>query len=185
MAIDKNIAALLDENAYTVQVVYPARVGNDSSSRGKVYTFVSNIHPKLQPGDSVLVGGMDSYPAVRIHPTKPVSAEAAQKRTEEDFIDEVFGVPAISSSSYQTFAAVLVMGVNDDVVIEPDAAHAYRWVVGKVDTAAYDALMARNKKIEQQVADSYKHNMRRSFKNQVLGGLPEGEQAELLKLLGN
>lgn len=45
--IDKNLPALLDEQAYTVECTY-----NKSTKR---YTFVSNLQPKLEAGETVLV----------------------------------------------------------------------------------------------------------------------------------
>jgi len=184
MAIDKNIAALLDESAYTVHVLYPDNQTGTGASRGKVYTFVSNIYPKLIVGDTAIVGGLSSYPPVRLHTKGTIKREPRTvSEAETDFIDEVFGAPAAVSTEHPTFACVLVVGVNEDVVIEPDSQQKFRWIVGKVDTAAYDELMKRNAAIEEQVADAYKHNMRRSFKQQILGGLPSDEQQRLLALL--
>lgn len=154
--MDKNIAALLREDARTVHVVFekaitefedldaperpPARKSPTQSPKVKTYTYVT--HLPLVKGDSVIV-------------------EAAGR-----------------------LCLAFVEHVDDEVDIEPNASTAYRWVISKLDMQAHEANMDRNKEIEKTVADAYRNNMRKSFAQQILSGVDAGKQAHLTKLIG-
>ena len=154
--MDKNIAALLREDARTVHVVFekaitefedldapertPTRRVPQAGQKVKTYTYVT--HLQLARGDSVIV-------------------EAAGR-----------------------LCLAFVDSVDDEVDIEPNAATAYRWVVSKLDMKAHEANMDRNKEIEKTVADAYRNNMRKSFAQQILAGVDANKQEHLTKLLG-
>jgi len=78
-------------------------------------------------------------------------------------------------------ALAKVVEVDDDVKIEPNAETRYAWAVAKVDMDAIIALQAENDAIEQAMQQQYAQNMRRSYRQQVLSGLPPEALALLPK----
>lgn len=133
--MDKNIAALLKEDTYTVAVVFDSA---DSSPDGapsqrkntRPYTFVCDI-PGVQENDSVIV-------------------------------DTANG-----------FKVGVVLKVDEDLRIDPNSEIKYRWVVQRVDLAAFREKQARLEELELLLAQSYQANLRRSFAQSVLANLPD------------
>jgi hypothetical protein len=210
-SVDKNLPALLDEQAYTVECMY-----NKSPKR---YTFVANMQPRLRPGDTVLVTEAGTVDTEAVKPVTPevqlarkFMHEAAQqarveqltarewairsgnslayasaKRTLDEFRDaedsDAFDGSIPASIRTPNLVAVRVMEVHDRVQIEPGAEFAYKWIVARVDTAAWFALQARNRQIMDAYADAYKNNLRRSFASQVLGQLDDATAGNIKALL--
>ncbi len=140
--MDKNVAALLREDARTVHVLYfETRVGEgfNINPTPKTYTYVTHFDLKVDDKVVVMAGGQ--------------------------------------------FKLALVKKVDDEVKIDPNDAIKYAWVIAKVDMDAHDANMARNRQIEDSVADAYRKSLRRSFSEQVLGALPAAKRNEVRKLL--
>jgi hypothetical protein len=81
-----------------------------------------------------------------------------------------------------TMKLATVIEVHDDVTIEPNSNISYKWVVARVDLSYYEALVAKNKTITDAVAEAYKANLRRSFAQQILSGMPEDQRLALEKL---
>lgn len=151
--MDKNMSALLDENACTIHVRYQ----HDDLVQGTSYTYVCQ-DKSVKPGDLVLV---------------PTS-----NRQPKDWTKEFTG-----SVYPNRITVAIVQSVDEDVQIEPNCDVKFFWVIGKVDLAAYDALMLRNKGVEDVLQEAYKHNMRRSFAAQALAGLPEAVQLQITSSL--
>ena len=78
-----------------------------------------------------------------------------------------------------------IAAVHDGVNIEPNSNVQYKWIISKVDTAQYDANMAKNKEIEQMVGKNYQQNLRRGFAEQILNGMDAKGRSAVTKLLGN
>jgi len=141
--MDKNIAALLREDARTVHVTYFStrqdKGFNIDPAPAKHYTYVT--HFPLVKNDKVVVmaGGQ--------------------------------------------IMLAQVMHVDDEVKIDPNDSTRYAWVIAKVDMEAHEANMARNRAIEESVADAYRLSLRRSFAEQVLGNLSKTKRLEVAKLL--
>jgi hypothetical protein len=163
--MDKNIAAFLDKNAYTVSVSFKAGAGP------KKYTYVCNI-PGVKVGDWVVVDAPD------------FDNQAAQLRQGytpmqniEDYMSEqpmqMAGIPQL----------VLVVGVDSDVNIQPNSDIAHGWVVSTLDLTSYRETLQRNSQINSLVADAYKASMRRSFADQILGCMEADGKDKLLALL--
>lgn len=163
--MDKNIAAFLDKNAYTVSVSFKAGVGP------KKYTYVCNI-PDVKVGDWVVVDAPD------------VDNQVSQLRNGlmpmqaiEDYMNEqpmqLAGIPKL----------VLVVGVDKDVNIQPNSDIAHGWVVATLDLTSYRETLKRNSQITTLVADAYKASMRRSFADQILGCMEADGKDKLLALL--
>lgn len=153
--MDKNIAALLREDARTVHVVFDGDASVDLGEPGprvstpeglkfapgrfKSYTYVT--HLSVEIGDQVLVHARNEVKVVR------------------------------------------VTHVDDVVKIEPNSPTEYKWVIAKVDMAAHEANLARNFAITAAVSDAYRNNLRRSFAAQILSGVPEDQRLAIENLL--
>jgi hypothetical protein len=154
--MDKNIAALLREDAHTVHVSFD-QVAEDfddedsqptkaytsnrpKSPNAKTYTYVTDL--PLVVGDTVVV--------------------EAQGKINLAFIRRV----------------------DEDVKIAPNSGTTYRWVIAKVDMTGYEANIERNKEIEQAVSDAYRNNLRRSFAQQILSGVDDSHRESLQRLIG-
>lgn len=166
--MDKNIAAFLDNNAYTVTVVFKA--GN-SGSVPKKYVYVCNI-PCVKVGDWIVVDAPDFENQVAqlrngLMPTQNI----------DDYMNtqpmQMAGIPKL----------VLVVGVDKDVNIQPNSDIAYGWVVSTLDLTSYRETLQRNSQITTLVADAYKASMRRSFADHILGCLEADGKDKLLALL--
>ena len=158
--MDKNIAAFLDKNAYTVSVAFtPAH----TKSRKK-YTYVCNI-PDVQVGDWVVVDAPDFEGDNQL-----VMPEI---NVNVDSFMVIKGIPKM----------VLVTAVDKDVSIEPNSDIAHGWVISKLDMTAYRETIKRNSQITTLVADAYKVSMRRSFADQILGCMEADGKDKLLALL--
>lgn len=165
--MDRNIAALLREDARTVHVSfeidpalgYPDLEGDDCLQepaptscpkspartpsiawRAKTYTYVT--HFDVKPGDYLVVQAQSEI-------------KLAQVRR-----------------------------VDDEVKIEPNSTTEYRWAISKINMEAHSANMARNEKIKTLVADAYRANMRRSFAQQILGAVADDKRETIAALLG-
>ena len=153
--MDKNIAAFLDDTAYTVIVQF--------GGTGHEYTYVTNL-VGLQVGDAIVV---------------PVTNAVRKERLKFDSIND--GLEGVDR--YDAKVATVVR-VDESVNIEPDSTYECKWVISKVDFGPWLKTMERNNKIVDAVEDAYKRNLRRSFAERILGEMQDGPKQQLLALLG-
>lgn len=201
MATEKNIAAFLDDQAYTIRVGFQVTdKGQNAYAPTKVvggktvddifddilddveqagYIYVTNIKG-IKPGDFVVVptqpqAGYQERKVVPL-PLTPDSVNADNSSGED-----------ITESTY-TFTDRLrvarVLSVDTDVTIEPNSNTQFKWVVSTIDLVPYAQLMVRNDKLASTIQSAYKKSLRRSFADRVLAELDDSGQNELRKLLG-
>lgn len=167
IATDPNLAALLDETAYTVDVMYQS---NNGAAAAKPYTFVTNI-PGIRRGDFLLVEG--NSPIIAIYRNDmPTVAELEQEA--EDSAPFTMSLPNL----------VRCTAVHEGVCIEPGSSIRYKWIVAKLDFSYYQELIERNRTLTATVAESYKRAARKGVREQLLSLLPTDEQVKLKGLLG-
>lgn len=148
--MDKNIAALLREDARTVHVLFPYDNGgigqNDARLQGqpKVAAHPNEASKQWEDG----------------RPLYTYVTDLALK------VDDYVVVPARGQ-----FKLAMVKRVDEGVEIEPNADITYAWVIGQVDVAGYDANLARNREIEATVGKAYQARLKRSFAEEILHGI--------------
>lgn len=153
--MEKNIAAFLDDSAYSVHVQF--------GGMGHEYTYVTNIKG-LEVGDVVVV---------------PVIGQTRTARLKFDPINDTKeGV-----DKYDAKVAT-VLRVDPEVNLPTDSDLEYKWVVAKIDFDPWLRTMERNNQIVDAVTDAYKRNLRRSFSERILGEMQDGPKNQLLALLG-
>lgn len=168
--MDRNIAAFLDQSAYTIQAQFQA---DEGSIGKKSYTYVTNI-PGIKEGDWIIV------------PTSVGSNRIALPTTLESIDDVLNSVPAETLKTHihtGRIEVVKVVGVDKTVDLEPNSSTQAKWVIGKVDLAAYAKLMARNDQIVAATTKAYRKSMQRSFADRILGDMDQSDKDGLLKLL--
>lgn len=98
-----------------------------------------------------------------------------------DLVLEVGDLVAVEASDSMKLATVIQ--VDDNVEIEPNSNIAFKWIVAKVELLHYETTMTLNKNLTDAVATAYKANLRRSFSEQILLGMPEDQRAAVAELL--
>lgn len=160
--MDKNIAALLREDARTVHVVFPYENGGLGDGSGMPKTSNTQLaHPNaIRTNAGMFADGRPLYTYV----------------TDLDLkVDDYVAVPARGQ-----FKIAQVKGVDSEVLIEPNSDITYAWVIDRVDAARWDANTERNRLIESTVAAAYKKRVKKSFAREILGEL--GDNADAAKL---
>ncbi len=76
----------------------------------------------------------------------------------------------VPAGSHDLWKIAEVVGVDDELNIEPNADIKYKWVVDVVDTQAAHENQQRNKAIENMLAQSYHRNARQAYAQQFLSG---------------
>lgn len=61
-----------------------------------------------------------------------------------------------------------VLGVDEDLNIEPNADVKYKWVVSVIDADAWRENHVRNQEIEKMLTNSYRANARQAYAQQFL-----------------
>lgn len=172
--MDKNIAAFLDDKAYTLAVRFQREDPGSEGVIRKEYHYVTNI-PGIQVGDWIVV------------PTS-VGSQRIILPTELASIDDVLASsPAESMKSHVhtgQLAVVRVSEVHTTCEIAPNDNKQYKWVVGRVDLTGYAKLMARNDQITAATTKAYRKSMQRSFADRILGDMDQADKDGLMKLLG-
>ena len=153
--MEKNIAAFLDDSAYSVHV----QIGG----MGQEYTYVTNI-VGLEVGDAVVV---------------PVIGQTRAARLKFDSMNDT----KEAVDKYDAKVAT-VSRVDPEVNVPTDSDLEYKWVIAKIDFNPWLATMERNNQIVDAVTDAYKRNLRRSFSERILGEMQDGPKQQLLALLG-
>ena len=158
--MDKNIAALLREDAKTVHVTFDV----DVSFSYPVEDDLDEVFPAAQP---------KGYKAA------PVKVKTYTYVTHFDVRPgDVLVVPAAGQ-----IKLVTVQRVDDEVKVEPNSPTQYNWVISKVDMVAHNANETRNIEIETAVADAYRNNLRKSFAQQILAGVGDAQRDRLTALI--
>ena len=156
--MDKNIAALLREDAKTVHVTFDV----DVSFSYPVEDDLDEVFPAAQP--------------------KGYKAAPVKVKTYVTHFDvrpgDVLVVPAAGQ-----IKLVTVQRVDNEVKVEPNSPTQYNWVISKVDMVAHNANETRNIEIETAVADAYRNNLRKSFAQQILAGVGDAQRDRLTALI--
>ena len=168
MATEKNIAAMLREDAKTIKVAF-SLIRKNSSIDG-----VNLDEEQRAPA-------MDLLDSLGVRNTQETDFKLYSYVTQLDV--EPFDVVLVEAANQ--LKAATVIEVDEEVVVEPGANFALRWVVQKLDFTDYTTNMERNKEIERLVQEAYKANLRRSFRAQILSGLEGPAVDGLQKLLGS
>jgi hypothetical protein len=154
--MDKNIAALLREDTRTVGVVFDQIIKDFDD--------------------------FDDEPAAK--PRQPLKPAGAKDYTYVTNLPLAVGdTVVVEARGLLTLA--WVRRVDDDVKIEPNSDTTFKWVIAQVDLAGHTDNLRRNEEIERTVAEAYRHNMRRSFAQQILSGVDDAHRDNLQKLLGS
>jgi hypothetical protein len=170
MAVEKNIAALLREDARTIRVMF-----SNFNREGLVGKFDDEVLPAI---------GAYAVQAQAADPNYEVAGQGGYKFYPyvTHFDHEIGDLVLVEAAGQLKVAQV--MEIDDGVQIEPGSQYALRWVICGIDLASHKDNMAKNDQIEQLVQEAYKANLRKSFRNQILAGLEGAEVAGLTKLLG-
>lgn len=163
--MDKNIAALLREDAKTVHVVFTPEVELDLDEDSTASDY---IKARRSAKDKVRFG-------TNLH-VKTYTYVTDLDLVRDDII-------VVEAQGRMQVAAV--HAVDNEVKIDPNSDIYYQWVVAKVDMSGFEANVARNREIQTVVAQAYTKNLRKSFANQILSGLAnEDEIAKVQALIG-
>jgi len=159
--MDKNIAALLREDTKTVHVSFELALAD----------FEDLTDPEIikKPAGAKPAPSTSRVPGVRLY-------------TYVTHLDVKRGDTVVVQATGEIKLAY-VISVDDQAEIEPNSSTAYKWVIDKVDMAAYDANQQRNAEIERTVGEAYRQNLRRSFAQTVLGAVDDDKRDSLTKLL--
>lgn len=76
----------------------------------------------------------------------------------------------VPTGSHDLWKIAEVIGVDDELNIEPNAEIKYKWVIDVVDMQAAHVNQQRNKEIENMLAQSYHRNARQAYAQQFLSG---------------
>lgn len=85
------------------------------------------------------------------------------------------GDQAVVQSPIDALVVVTVVSVSDEAGIDLNAAFKYKWIVSKVDTAGYDALLAKEAAMEQ---DMKKLRRKAAIKKQIAALMAEAEDLD-------
>ncbi len=130
--VERNIAALMREDAKTVEVTF--------NGGSKTYTYITSLD--INPGDHAIVDcGSDGFKVVQI------------------------------------------VGVHEDVEIEPNSDTKFKWLVAKFDLEHYKLNEAKNEQIEKLMAAGYRTNIRRHFAANMMACLSDEKKAELTAIV--
>ena len=141
--MDKNIAAFLREDAYTVTVAFQTTT-SEAVAEHVYATTIAGLE----------VGNMVVVPYQPNGPNKPVRLSVAT-----------------------------VMGVQEDLDIQPNSERQYRWVHSKVDNSYYNQLLVDNDVLQSALNTAYRSNLKRSYAAQMLAGLDDATRLTLDSVL--
>ena len=179
--MDKNLAAFLDDGAFTVRVAY-------QQSGDNAYKYVAN-DKSLEVGDWVVVTTTTTNPAKADAPRRSVIRPDVMHDIED--YAALTAVPGLAAAIKQEdilppgqrLSIAQIVAIDDGVDIQPNDQIEYKWVVQKLNLAPYFYLLDRNRRLQATVADAYKRNLRKSFAERILGDLEEGPRKQLAALL--
>lgn len=170
--MDKNIAALLRQDARTVHVVMNMDDALENHldqdfvwPHGADANVIEEAKRKIRANRS---------PAFAIRP-------GIKTYTYVTHLDVRAGDTVIAEAAGQV-KLVKVVRVDSEVKIEPNDTIEYGWLIGKVDMEAYISNRQRNEQIAAAVAGAMRNNLRRGFAQSVLAQI-EGPQRDALQNL--
>ena len=168
MALDKNLAALLNENARTIQVQFQHSLGEACQQ----YTYVTDLPISVVTGEGGQTAGLVIGSKVLV-PTKIKAGGRYDNADPNSHMLLALGV---------CMSVAVVTGIDDCVKIQPDEDISYSWVICRIDTSNYFETIKRNDAIVALVQESYTQNLRKTFAQKILAELP-ANTAESVKLL--
>jgi hypothetical protein len=147
MAVDKNVAALLNEKARTIQVQFQYLRGK----KFQAYTYVTDLPIAVRLADS---GEADS-PALWSEGLKVGSKVLVPTgiRTNNKYVGDEPGSVMLLEPGVRMSVAI-VTGIDDCVAIQPEDYIAYKWVICEIDVSNYFATKQRNKELTDLVQDA-------------------------------
>lgn len=93
------------------------------------------------------------------------------------------GDHAVIDCGNDGFKVVQIVGVHEDVEIEPNSDTKFKWLVAKFDLEHYKLNEAKNEQIEKVMATGYRTNIRRQFAASVMACLSDEKKAELTAIV--
>jgi hypothetical protein len=173
--MDKNIAALLRQDARTIHVVFNMDDALENHldvdlvwPAGADANMIAEAKRKIVANKS---------PAFRVKP-------GVKQYTYVTHLDIAIGDTVIVEAAGQP-KLVKVVRVDSEVKIEPNDTVEYGWVIQKVDMPAYIANRERNAQIESAVAEAMRNNLRRGFAQSVIAAIgDETARNNLTALIG-
>lgn len=85
----------------------------------------------------------------------------------------------------EVFKCARVVRFTNELEIEPNAACAIKYIVGRVDPSQYIATLEANSKIEEMLKTSYRSTLREGFRQTLLAGLDAEKQASISLILSS
>lgn len=83
----------------------------------------------------------------------------------------------------EVFKCARVVRFTNELEIEPNAACAFKYIVGRVDSSQYTATLEANSKIAEMLKTTYRSTLREGFRQTLLAGLDAEKQASLSLIL--
>lgn len=176
MAIDKNIAALLNEKARTIRVQFQHSLGDAQPT----YTYVTDLPIATQLANGDEAGAAPVWSAGLCIGSKVLVPTTI--RTGSKYDVEASNSHMLLEAGIRMSVAVVV-GIDDCVAIQPEDSVAYSWVICEIDVSNYFATKQRNKELTDLVQEAYAKNLRKSFAQQILGGLNDDAKNRVKMLL--
>lgn len=159
--MDKNIAALLRQDARTIRVVF------NMDDALEDHLDVDFVWPA--GADANVIAEAKRKISARKSPDFRIKP-GVKTYTYVTHLDIAIGDTVIVEAGGQP-KMVKVISVDADVKIEPNDTIEYGWVIQKIDMAAYIANRERNAQIESAVAEAMRNNLRRGFAQSVLAAI--------------
>lgn len=171
--MDKNIAALLRNDARTIRVTFGGHAEIDETGLNEVRT--NNAEPKLYV--------VDQLKSSKGYAVSPARVRASEGYTYVTHLAVKEG-DAVVVPVKSTIAIGFVVSVDDEVKIEPSDPVTYAWVISTIDLAAHELNLERNKSIASAAADAMRKNLRRGFAQSVLLSADDASRSKLELLIG-
>lgn len=152
--VDKNIVALLREDAFTVQVHFG--LGEYEIGDSRLVDFMRVTHGK----------GASNTKAYTYLCTFPVKA------------GDIVVVP--SNGEIQL---AKVIAVDVEVNIPSDDSIRYKWVIDVINMYRYTQLMQENVRLENAVREAYQRSIKVGLKERLLASMNETDRAAISSLL--
>jgi hypothetical protein len=176
MALDKNLAALLNENARTVQVQFQHALGETFQA----YTYVTDLPISPVTAEGGQTKGLVIGSKVLV-PTKIAKADTPASRYNPPYNTDPTSTMLLEPGV--RISVAIITGIDECVKIEPEDDKTYGWVIGELDVSNYFKTKERNETIIALVQEQYTQNLRRSFANTILAGLGDDARGKVQMLL--
>lgn len=82
------------------------------------------------------------------------------------------------------YAVRPVVGVHDELQVEPNSEIEYRWVVQVLDLSQYNINLEKNALIKKSMATTYRKTARSAFRQSALACASDEDRAKLESILG-